>query len=56
MTPSDVPATSAREFFLLDLPRSLPFVYHPKAAQIGFASNGWVRNSSGECLATAENL
>ncbi|WP_162233190.1 terpene synthase family protein, partial [Protofrankia coriariae] len=55
-TPSDALTPSAREFFLPELPRSLPFAYHPKAAQIEFASNGWVRAYLGECFATEEDL
>lgn len=43
-------------FFLPELPRSLPVAYHPKAAQIEFASNGWVRAQLGECFATEEDL
>jgi cytochrome P450 len=31
------------EFFLPRLPRLLPFAYHPRAAQIEIASNGWMR-------------
>lgn len=30
------------EFFLPELPRLLPFAYHPRAAQIETASNGWI--------------
>ncbi|WP_322752630.1 hypothetical protein [Frankia sp. Cas3] len=56
VTPSDTVEPSAREFFLPELPRSLPFAYHPKAAQIEFASNGWVRAQLGECFATEEDL
>lgn len=44
------------EFFLPELPRSLPFGYHPKAAQIEFASNGWIREFLGECFAGEEEL
>ncbi|WP_318205663.1 cytochrome P450 [Streptomyces sp. SCL15-4] len=31
------------EFFMPELPRLLPYAYHPQAAQIEIASNGWVR-------------
>lgn len=44
------------EFFLPELPRSLPFGYHPKAAQIEFASNGWIREYLGDCFAGEEEL
>lgn len=33
------------------LPRLLPVAYHPKAAQIEIASNGWVRRMLGDCFA-----
>ncbi|MGH3822784.1 MAG: cytochrome P450 [Pseudonocardiaceae bacterium] len=56
VSPSDAPTSPVREFFLPELPRSLPFAYHPKAAQIEFASNGWVREQLGECFATEEDL
>src|SRR6185437_5600952 len=45
-----------REFFLPELPRLLPVGYHPKAAQIEFASNGWVRSMLGECFADEDSL
>jgi cytochrome P450 len=45
-----------REFFLPELPRMLPVAYHPKAAQIEFASNGWVRGMLGECFADEDSL
>lgn len=48
--------TMTSEFFLPELPRSLPFAYHPKAAQIEFASNGWLREFLGECFAGEEEL
>lgn len=38
------------EFFLPQLPRLLPFAYHPNAAQIEFASNGWVRQMLTDCF------
>ncbi|WP_207386856.1 cytochrome P450 [Frankia sp. Cppng1_Ct_nod] len=56
VTPSDALAPPTREFFLPELPRSLPFAYHPQAAQIEFASNGWVREQLGECFATEGDL
>ncbi|CAO5153942.1 hypothetical protein FAIPA1_170023 [Frankia sp. AiPs1] len=45
-----------REFFLPELPRTLPFRYHPKAAQIEFASNGWVREYLADCFASESEL
>lgn len=44
------------EFFLPELPRLLPVAYHPKAAQIEFRSNGWVRGQLGACFAHEEDL
>ncbi|MFF0061552.1 terpene synthase family protein [Streptomyces sp. NPDC005279] len=44
------------EFFLPELPRLLPVAYHPKAAQIEFRSNGWVRSRLGDCFASEEDL
>ncbi|WP_405605107.1 terpene synthase family protein [Streptomyces sp. NBC_01410] len=44
------------EFFLPELPRLLPVAYHPKAAQIEFRSNGWVRRQLGGCFAREEDL
>ncbi|MFI2347559.1 terpene synthase family protein [Streptomyces sp. NPDC019443] len=44
------------EFFLPELPRLLPVAYHPKAAQIEFRSNGWVRRRLGDCFASEEDL
>ncbi|UGY94656.1 terpene synthase family protein [Streptomyces gobiensis] len=46
----------AEGFYLPELPRLLPVAYHPKAAQIEFRSNGWVRRSLGECFASEEQL
>ncbi|MGE7385269.1 cytochrome P450 [Streptomyces sp. NPDC004126] len=43
-------------FFLPELPRTLPVVYHPNAAQIEFASNGWVREFLGACFSSEEQL
>ena len=45
-----------REFFLPELPRLLPVAYHPNAAQIEFASNGWLRGMLGECFPGEEAL
>ncbi|GIJ29519.1 hypothetical protein Vqi01_46810 [Micromonospora qiuiae] len=45
-----------REFFLPELPRLLPVGYHPKAAQIEIASNGWVRRCMGGCFASEDDL
>jgi len=42
--------SNPQEFYLPELPRLLPFAYHPKAAQIEFASNGWVRRMLGTCF------
>ena len=44
------------EFFLPELPRLLPHSYHPSAAQIEFASNGWVRRMLGDCFRTEGEL
>jgi hypothetical protein len=41
---------TATAFFLPPLPHRLPVRYHPKAAQIEFASNGWVRRFLGDCF------
>ncbi|MFF4545739.1 terpene synthase family protein [Streptomyces sp. NPDC001435] len=43
-------------FFLPELPRLLPVVYHPKAAQIEFRSNAWVRRQLAGCFADEEDL
>jgi cytochrome P450 len=45
-----------REVFLPELPRLLPFAYHPKAAQIEIASNGWVRRHLAPCFAGEDEL
>lgn len=45
-----------REFFLPELPRSLPWRYHPQAAQIEFASNGWVRAYLSDCFSSESEL
>ncbi|MET8677142.1 terpene synthase family protein [Streptomyces sp. NPDC004647] len=44
------------EFFLPELPRLLPVAYHPKAAQIEFRSNGWVRRRLDSCFANEQDL
>ncbi|MGW3144916.1 MULTISPECIES: terpene synthase family protein [Streptomyces] len=43
-------------FFLPELPRLLPVAYHPKAAQIEFRSNSWVRRFLAGCFADEEDL
>ncbi len=48
--------SNPQEFYLPELPRLLPFAYHPKAAQIEFASNGWVRRMLGACFAGEPEL
>lgn len=48
--------SDVREFYLPELPRLLPYAYHPKAAQIEIASNGWVREFLGECFPDEESL
>ncbi|MBC2900540.1 terpene synthase family protein [Streptomyces cupreus] len=37
-------------FFLPELPRLLPVAYHPKAAQIEFRSNAWLRRYLSGCF------
>ncbi|WP_425244986.1 terpene synthase family protein [Streptomyces sp. NEAU-NA10] len=44
------------EFYLPELPRLLPVAYHPKAAQIEFRSNGWVRRLLGGCFVGEDDL
>lgn len=44
------------QVYLPELPRLLPFAYHPKAAPIEFASNGWVRRFLGECFRDEADL
>src|ERR1700761_9316444 len=43
-------------FHLPELPRLLPVGYHPRAAAIEFASNGWVRHWLSDCFAGEEDL
>src|SRR3954469_23411696 len=43
-------------FHLPELPRLLPVAYHPKAAQIEIASNGWVRRWLADCFASEADL
>ena len=45
-----------RGFLLPELPRLLPVAYHPKAAPIEFASNGWIRRELGGCFADEDQL
>lgn len=45
-----------QEFFLPELPRLLPVAYHPKAAQIEIASNGWVCRFLSGCFADEAEL
>jgi hypothetical protein len=49
-------ATEPEGFFLPPLPRLLPVAYHPKAAQIEFQSNGWVRHFLAECFAGEQDV
>jgi len=49
-------AGAAEEFFLPELPRLLPFAYHPRAAQIEFQSNDWVCRFLGACFASEQAL
>ncbi|KPA97847.1 MULTISPECIES: terpene synthase family protein [Pseudomonas] len=44
------------EFFLPQLPRLLPYAYHPNATRIEFASNGWVRRMLGDCFISESEL
>jgi pentalenene oxygenase len=44
------------EFHLPELPRLLPVRYHPDAARIEFASNGWVRRWLGDCFENEADL
>lgn len=48
------PGHPPEEFFLPPLPRLLPRKYHPDAARIEIASNGWIRRMLGACF-TGEN-
>ncbi|MFC5760935.1 terpene synthase family protein, partial [Actinacidiphila bryophytorum] len=45
-----------REVFYPELPRLLPYAYHPRAAQIEIASNGWIRRQLGACFASEAEL
>jgi cytochrome P450 len=45
------PQAQVDEFFLPELPRLLPYAYHPQAAQVETASNGWVRRFLGATFA-----
>jgi cytochrome P450 len=44
------------EFFLPELPRLLPYEYHPQAAQIEIASNGWIRRFLADTFASEPDL
>ncbi|MFF4344331.1 cytochrome P450 [Kitasatospora sp. NPDC001540] len=44
------------EFFLPELPRLLPYAYHPQAAQIEIASNGWIRRLLADTFADEDAL
>lgn len=48
--------TQLTEFFLPQLPRLLPCAYHPNAARIEFASNGWVRRMLADCFSGESEL
>jgi hypothetical protein len=41
-------STTEEFFYLPQLPRLLPYAYHPQAARIEIASNGWVRHFLGD--------
>ncbi|WFB07807.1 hypothetical protein LRS74_12700 [Streptomyces sp. LX-29] len=61
MTGTRPPAVDGRrraegQFYLPELPRLLPYAYHPKAAQIEFRSNGWVRRFLADCFADEQEL
>jgi hypothetical protein len=43
-------------FYLPELPRLLPYAYHPQAARIEIASNGWVRRLLGDCFPSEQEL
>ena len=48
--------TGVTEFFLPQLPRLLPYAYHPQAAQIEIASNGWIRRFLADTFASEPDL
>ncbi|WP_329560586.1 hypothetical protein [Kitasatospora sp. NBC_01266] len=54
-TAPEVPG-AVREFFPSELPGLLPYAYHPHAAEIEFASNGWIRARLGDCFAGEAEL
>ncbi|HEY4456419.1 MAG TPA: cytochrome P450 [Pseudonocardiaceae bacterium] len=56
MTVTDIVSSTVREFYFPELPRLLPYVYHPQAAQIEIASNGWVRRWLASCFDTESDL
>ena len=56
MSESNTQTISSDGFFLPELPRLLPYAYHPNAAQIEIASNGWVRRMLGACFAGEAEL
>jgi hypothetical protein len=49
-------AAAGEFFYLPELPRLLPYDYHPRAAQIEFMSNGWVRSFLGDCFPSEAEL
>ncbi|MEO6502411.1 MAG: cytochrome P450 [Jatrophihabitantaceae bacterium] len=49
-------STMDTAFHLPELPRLLPVAYHPKAAQIEIASNGWVRRWLADCFPSEADL
>ncbi|MFI9291979.1 terpene synthase family protein [Streptomyces gardneri] len=51
-----LPGDGPGEFFLPPLPRLLPAGYHPDAARIEIASNGWVRRMLADCFDSEESL
>lgn len=56
MSERSVQTTGPEGFFLPELPRLLPVAYHPNAAQIEIASNGWVRRMLSPCFASEQDL
>lgn len=46
----------ATEFYLPELPRFLPYAYHPRAAEIEIASNGWIRRFLAETFPSEAEL
>ncbi len=55
-SPQAGPGHPPEEFFLPPLPRLLPVGYHPDAARIEIASNGWIRRTLGACFTHEDDL